>query len=81
MVGKFTRMRNVGVPKEALKDGRRPGGRSRGSWLNAADRDGNTMLKCRKCRRSAEDRGGGLKTSRLQGWAAVPKKKVLCELC
>jgi len=77
-------MKNVGVPKEALKDGRRLGGKSRGIWSNAAERDAKRILKCRKCRRSAEDIGGGLKTSRLQGWAAVPEKenrKVLCEFC
>jgi len=34
------RVRNIGVPTEAIKDGRRSGGRFRGRWLRAADSDG-----------------------------------------
>jgi hypothetical protein len=53
------RIKDERVPKEALKDyikRRRPVGNPRGRWLDAADRDGKRVLKCRNGRQSAEDR-------------------------
>jgi hypothetical protein len=47
------------VPKKVLKgkiEGRGPGGRTRGRWIDAMGRDAKRILKCRNCRRSAEDR-------------------------
>ena len=47
------------MPKKALRgyiEGRRPAGRSRGRWLDAADRDAKRMLKCRNWGRLAKDR-------------------------
>ena len=57
-VGHVMRMEDERVPKKVLKgytETRRPVG-PRGRWLDAVDRDGERMLKCRKWRRSAEDR-------------------------
>jgi hypothetical protein len=34
----------------------RPVGRPRGRWIGAVDEDGKSILKCKNCRRSAEDR-------------------------
>jgi hypothetical protein len=47
------------VPKKVLKgeiEGRRAVGRPRGRLLDAMGRDAKRILKCRKCRRSAENR-------------------------
>jgi hypothetical protein len=58
-VGHVLRMKVERVPKKALlgaMEGRGPVGRSRRRWLAAVDRDAKRMLKCRNCRRSAEDR-------------------------
>jgi hypothetical protein len=57
-VGHVMRMKDERVPKKVLKgytEARRPVG-PRGRWLDAVDRDGESMLKCRKWRRPAEDR-------------------------
>jgi hypothetical protein len=58
-VGHVMRMKEERVPKKALlgsTEERGPVGRPRGRWLDAMDRDAKRMLKCRNCRRSAEDR-------------------------
>ena len=69
------RMMDEWVPEKSLNgciEGRRPVGRPGGRYLDAVDRDVRRMLKCRKWRRSAEDRdawrrgiemlgGGGLR--------------------
>jgi hypothetical protein len=58
-VGHVMRMEEERVPKKAplgSTEGRGPVGRSRRRWLDAVDRDAKRMLKCRKCRRLAEDR-------------------------
>jgi len=59
-MGHLVRKKEGRVPKKALigyAEGTRPVGRPRGRWLDAVDRDAKRMLKCRKWRRSAEDRG------------------------
>ena len=35
---------------------RKPAGRPRGRWIYAVDRDAKRMLKCKKGKRSAEDK-------------------------
>jgi hypothetical protein len=43
------RIKDERVPKEALKryiEGKRPGRRPRGRWVDAVDRDAKRMLKC-----------------------------------
>jgi hypothetical protein len=50
-------MKDERVPKKVLNgytEARRPVG-PRGRWLDAVDRDGERMLKCRKWRRLAEE--------------------------
>jgi len=42
--------------RDTLEEGRRQVGRPRRRRLDAADRDGTRMLKCRNWRKSAEDR-------------------------
>ena len=47
------------MPKKVLKGytvARRPVAGPRGRWLDALYRDGERMLKCRKCTRWADDR-------------------------
>ena len=53
------RMVDESVPEKSLNgytEGRRPVGRPGGRYLDAVDRDGQGMLKCRNWRRSAENR-------------------------
>jgi len=57
--GQLMTMKEEREPKKAMKgyeEERRPVARSRRRWLDAVDRDGERMLKCKNCRRSAEDR-------------------------
>jgi hypothetical protein len=52
------RMKDERAPKKALKgyiEGRRPVGRPRGRWIDAADKNATIMLKC-KTWKLAEDR-------------------------
>jgi len=52
-------MKDERVPKKAVKghiEGRRPFERHRGRWLDAVNRDGKRMLKCRNWNGSAENR-------------------------
>jgi len=57
-LGHVMRMKDDRVPKKVLKgytEAKRPVG-PRGRWLDAVDRDGERMVKCRKWRKPAEDR-------------------------
>jgi hypothetical protein len=45
-----------GFPKGSDTEERGQVGRTRGSWLDAVDRDAKGMWKCGNCIRSAEDR-------------------------
>ena len=52
-------MKNERTPKKELKaciERRRPVGRFKGSWIDAFDRDAESMLKCKNWRRSAENK-------------------------
>jgi hypothetical protein len=57
-VGQVLRIKDEMAPKKALKgytEETRPVGRPTGRWVDGADKDAKTMLKCKNWR-SAEDR-------------------------